>query len=138
MTTKLSVPKSPRIWQLSERRYQLIGTECLKCGMKFIGPRKICPNCGSRELRDVKLSKTGKIYSYTVIRIPPTERVYDKPYVMAIVELDDGCKLTAEIVDCRPEEVKIGMPVEAVFRKIGEENEAGVIYYGYKFRPKLK
>jgi len=136
--TELSIPKAPRIWQLAERRYRLIGTECLKCGMKFIGPRKICPNCGSRELRDVLLSRTGKIYSYTVIRTPPAGRERNKPYIMAIVELDDGCKVTAEIVDCKPEEISIGMPVEFTFRKIGEESESGIIYYGYKFRPKLK
>ncbi len=131
----MSAPTSPRIWRLAERRYRLIGVECLKCGKRFIGHRKVCPNCGSRELKEVELSRTGKIYSYTVIRTPPREREHQGPYILAIVELDDGCRLLAEIVDCSPDEVYIGMPVELVFRKYGEESSSGIIYYGYKFRP---
>jgi uncharacterized OB-fold protein len=131
----MSVPKSPRIWQLAERRYRLIGTKCLKCGRVFIGPRKVCPQCGNRELQDVELPRRGRIYSYTVVRAPPMERENYGPYIIAIVELENGCKLTTEIVDCSPEEIDIGTEVEAVFRKIGEESKSGIIYYGCKFRP---
>lgn len=134
----MSVPKSPRIWQLAGIRYRLIGSKCLKCGRVFIGLRKVCPHCGSREFKDVALSRRGKIYSYTVIRTPPTERENYGPYIIAIVELDDGCKLTAEIVDCSPEEIDIGTEVEAVFRKVGEESKSGIIYYACKFRPVAK
>ena len=119
----MSVPKTPRIWQLAERRYRLIGTKCLKCGRVFIGPRKICPQCGSRELQDVELPRRGRIYSYTVVRAPPMERENYGPYIIAIVELENGCKLTTEIVDCSPEEIDIGTEVEAIFRKIGEESK---------------
>jgi len=133
----MSRPKSPRIWQLAERRYRLLGVECKKCGKRYIGLRKICPNCGSKELRDVELSRIGKLYSYTIVHVPPAEKEHETPYIIGIIELDDGCRLTAEIVDCNPEELRIGIPVEMVFRKIGEESESGIIYYGYKFRPKL-
>lgn len=133
--SSMSVPKSPRIWQLAERRYRLIGTKCLKCGRVFIGPRKVCPQCGNRELQDVELPRRGRIYSYTVVRAPPMERENYGPYIIAIVELENGCKLTTEIVDCSPEEIDIGTEVEAVFRKIGEESKSGIIYYGCKFRP---
>ena len=130
----MSNPTAPRIWQLAKRRYRLIGVECQKCKKRYIGPRKICPNCGSRNLKDVLLSRRGKIYSYTVVRVPPRGRENYGPYIIAIIELEDGCRLTAEIVDCSPDDVEIGKEVELVFRKIGEENEAGVLYYGYKFR----
>lgn len=52
------------------------------------------------------------------------------------MELDEGAKVTAQIVDCKPEDIKIGDEVEMVFRKIREEGEDGVITYGFKFRPK--
>lgn len=136
--SSMSVPKAPRIWQLAERRYRLVGSKCLKCGRLFVGLRKVCPQCGSKELKDVELSRKGKIYSYTIIRVPPMEREKYGPYIIAIVELDDGCKLTAEIVDCSPEEIDIGTEVEATFRKVGEESESGVIYYACKFRPVKK
>ncbi len=56
------------------------------------------------------------------------------PYVLAIVQLDEGPRLTAQIV-CDPLDVKIGMRVRSVFRKLGEEGQDGVIYYGTKFVP---
>ena len=56
------------------------------------------------------------------------------PYVLAIVELDDGPRLTTQIVDCKPEEVNMGDEVELTFRRIGSDNEDGVIYYGFKFK----
>ncbi|MEM0014147.1 MAG: Zn-ribbon domain-containing OB-fold protein [Candidatus Nezhaarchaeales archaeon] len=136
--SNMSVPKAPRIWQLAERRYRLVGSKCLKCGRLFVGLRKVCPQCKSTEFEYVELSRRGKIYSYTVIRAPPMEREKYGPYIMAIVELDDGCRLTAEIVDCSSEEIDIGTEVEATFRKIGEESESGIIYYACKFRPVVK
>ncbi|MEM0205204.1 MAG: Zn-ribbon domain-containing OB-fold protein [Nitrososphaerota archaeon] len=129
------MPKSPRIWQLAERRYRLLGSKCTVCGKTSIGPRSVCPVCGSEKIETVQLPSTGKVYSYTVVHMLPAEKDGYGPYIMAIVELEDGTRLTAEIVDCEPEDVKIGMPVELAFRLIGQESEHGIIYYGYKFRP---
>ena len=56
------------------------------------------------------------------------------PYVLAIIQLDEGPRLTAQ-VDCKPEEIYIGMRVKAAFRKILEEGEDGIIHYGTKFIP---
>jgi uncharacterized OB-fold protein len=58
-----------------------------------------------------------------------------KPYVMAIVEMEEGVRLTSQIIDVKPEDVTIGMKVQSCFRKLGQEGEAGVIHYGYKFQP---
>lgn len=129
------MPKSPRIWQLAERRYRLLGSKCMVCGKTSVGPRNVCPACGSEKIETVQLPSTGTVYSYTVVHILPAGKDGYGSYVMAIVELEDGTKLTAEIVDCDPEDVKIGMPVELAFRLIGQESEHGIIYYGYKFRP---
>ncbi len=52
---------------------------------------------------------------------------------MGIIKLDEGPRITSQIVDCDPEEVSIGSRVRAVFRKIDEEGPAGAIHYGYKF-----
>jgi uncharacterized OB-fold protein len=54
------------------------------------------------------------------------------PYVLAIVELDEGAKLTTQIVD-EPDKVDIGKRVHSVFRKLGSDGEAGILYYGTKF-----
>ena len=81
----------------------------------------------------VKLKGNGTVVSYTVIHDAAYEMM--KPYVLAIVEMAEGCRLTSQIIDVNPESVKIGMQVEVAFRKLGSEGEAGVIHYGYKFRP---
>ena len=73
--------------------------------------------------------------SCTVIRDAPAAYEMMKPDVVAIVEMEEGCRLTSQIIDADPGTVKIGMQVNAAFRKLGSEGEAGVIHYGYKFRP---
>jgi hypothetical protein len=55
------------------------------------------------------------------------------PYCMAIIKLDEGPKLTSQIVDCEPKMVKPGMKVKSVFRKLGEDSESGILHYGTKF-----
>jgi len=56
------------------------------------------------------------------------------PYVMAIIELEEGPRLTSQVVDCDPDQELIGRQVEMVFRRIIEKGDKGVIQYGYKFR----
>jgi len=56
------------------------------------------------------------------------------PYSLAIIELEEGPRILAQVTDCDPNDVKIGDEVEIIFRKLGEEGEEGVIYYGYKAR----
>ena len=85
--------------------------------------------------RTDRLADTGKIVTYTVIRVPPRPFADQAPYALGIVELDDGVRLTAQVVDCEFEDLKIGKRVKLQFRRISEEGEAGVIHYGYKFVP---
>ena len=85
----------------------------------------------------MKLSGRGKVVTYTVIHDAPKDFDMMKPYVLAIVEMEEGLRMTSQVIDVDPSEVKIGMPVETAFRKLGEEGAAGVIHYGYKFRPAL-
>jgi uncharacterized OB-fold protein len=81
------------------------------------------------------LPERGKILTFTVIRNPP--RGFEKmaPFILGIIELEDGARLTTQITDAMPQEVIIGMPVEAVFRKVSEDGDSGIIQYAIKFRP---
>jgi len=80
-------------------------------------------------------SGKGKIVSFSVVR--KAARLFKSyvPYIIAVVELDTGQRLISQIVDCKIEEIKIGMKVEATFRKIFVENEKSAIAYGIKFCP---
>ncbi len=123
---------SPRYTREMPQRYRLEANKCKKCGKIFFPPRLVCLNCKSREFEKIRLSEEGKILTYTTIRVAPEQFNTQVPYNVAIIELNDGVRLMAQIVDCKPEDMAIGKPVKIVFRKVQEEGKAGIICYGYK------
>lgn len=78
----------------------------------------------------------GSVYSYTIVTDPPAGFEEQAPYVLALVQLDEGPLVTAQLTDLG-EPVTVGMRVEMVTRKLRTEGESGMIVYGYKFRPVL-
>lgn len=85
----------------------------------------------------VQFSGLGVIESFTVVMEPPTGFDDQAPYMIALVRLDEGPMVTAQLTDIDGK-VSIGDRVEMVTRKLSTEGERGVIIYGYKFRPVLK
>jgi uncharacterized OB-fold protein len=86
-------------------------------------------------MKEMKFSGNGKVHSFTIIRVPPEGFKEYTPYIIAIVQLDEGAKVLSQIVDCDPKDAKIGMRVSSCFRRIRTENETGLVLYGFKFRP---
>ena len=126
-----------RFWREIPQRYNLIGNKCGACGEVYFPPREPCPFCRRKSLgkmKDLNLKGTGKILSYTIIYDAPHNFEEQSPYPVAIIKLDEGPRVTAQIVDCDLKDVKIGMKVQSTFRKIQEDGYRGVIYYGYKFK----
>jgi uncharacterized OB-fold protein len=125
----------PRYWRETKYRYRLVGEICAGCG-KVLFPRSaVCPGCGSVDLEEVGLRGTGSVVTWTVVRNPPEGYEKYSPFVVALVELDDGVRLLSQVVDVEPDEVESGMRVEAAFRRVKEDGASGIIEYGYKFRP---
>jgi uncharacterized OB-fold protein len=91
--------------------------------------------CGCTDFKEYRLHERGEVITWTMISSPPIGFEKYAPYVVALIELDDGCKLLSQVVDVTPEEVTAGLRVEAVFRKVKEDGHDGIIQYGYKFRP---
>ncbi len=79
---------------------------------------------------------TGEVYSYTIVQEAPAGYEDQAPYVLALVKLDEGQMITAQITDI-DELPTIGDRVEMVTRKLTSEGERGIIVYGYKFRKVL-
>ena len=125
----------PRYWREIPQRYRLESALCNNCGNIKIPPFSICPKCRSTDIQKVISPSTGKVLTFTVVWTPPQEFKDQAPYVLAIVELDNGARLTGQITDCDYESVKSGMKIEAIFRKINSDGNKGLIHYGYKFRP---
>ena len=124
-----------RYWREIPQRYRYEGVKCKKSGRIFFPPRLVCPEHKSNDFEKINLATGGKIITYTIIRVAPPQFSDLVPYAVAIVELNDGARITAMIADCEPEEVKIDMPVRIEFRKIYEEGEEGILCYGYKCVP---
>jgi len=128
----------PRFWREIPQRYNLIGNKCGSCKKVNFPPRESCPICRRKsidKMENIKLSGKGKVITYTIIHVAPEQFEGQVPYPIAIIELDEGPRITSQIVDCDIKDVKIGMKVEATFRKIQEDGYIGAIYYGYKFKP---
>lgn len=126
---------SARAWREYPRRYRYEAAVCDKCGKWFFPARLICNECGGREFTTQTMRRTGKVRSYTVIRTPPAPFKDQAPYIVGIVEMDDGPSINTQITDCSIEQLAVGMPVRLEFRKIYEEGESGIINYGYKAVP---
>jgi uncharacterized OB-fold protein len=129
---------APRFWRENPSRYNLVGFKCNNCGKTYFPPRAICPVCHRKsvgKIEPVKLRGTGKIYSMTEVHEGLEELVPQRPYVLAMIEMDEGPKVTAQIIDCDACDLQIGTPVRVTMRKLSEEGSSGVIHYGYKFIP---
>lgn len=114
------------------QRFRLEAGTCEGCGATLFPPRPVCPHCKGRTFRTTTLPGTGKVITYTVVRVGADKFSKETPFPVAIVELDNGVRLTAQIADAGGESVRIGQRVRLVFRRIQEDGKAGILCYGYK------
>jgi uncharacterized OB-fold protein len=129
----------PRYWRLKKQRYALVGEICPHCEGKIFPPRDVCPHCGKEAKETFQFSGKGEVYSYTTITDPPAGYEENAPYTVALVKLQEGPVVTAQLTDLGEKAVEIGMPVEMVTRKLRTDmGERGMIVYGYKFRPAVR
>jgi uncharacterized OB-fold protein len=116
----------PRFWRETPSRYNLIGTKCGNCGMIHFPPRVVCPSCHRKSIGKMErmhLSGEGTVVSYSIVHDAPHSFKMQKPYAVAIIEVEGGCRLTAPIIDCSPSEVEIGMKVQATFTHTSRKQE---------------
>ncbi len=103
-------------------RHELYLQKCKECGRLRYYTRALCPYCLSDQTEWVQSLGRGKVYTFTVTYQNQSSGFRDSlPYVMAYVELEEGVRMLSNIVGCKPEEVKIGMPVEVTFEDVTSE-----------------
>lgn len=113
-------PLTAPFWDAA-RRHELLVQRCRACGAHIFYPRHLCTACGSPELDWVTASGRGSVFTYTIAHRATHPAFADRvPYVIAIVELEEGPKLTTNVVDAEPTDVTIGMAVEATFEDVGD------------------
>lgn len=119
-------------WRNYKHVYGLYGYKCVECG-KIYYPKKYLCSCGSKEFEDIKLSGRGKLITFTQVRSKPACFVDMPSYCLGIVELEEGVRVLAQIADAEFDDLRIGMPVKAVFRRLYQDGDDGVVVYGVKF-----
>jgi len=103
---------------------------CAGCGTVRFYPRALCPECLSDRVEWLPVSGRATVYSFTVCHRPAAAAfAAATPYIVALVDLDEGARLLSNLVDCAPAQARVGMPVTLLY----EDVTPGLALY--KFRP---
>ena len=132
---RMMLHSTVKAWREKDGRYRLQGAVCQDCGKKIFPSVEICPFCHSQNLEKTEFATTGKIVCGPEILWYTLDGFQElNPQHTAIIELDDGPYVCAEIVHYPPPmEFKEGTKVEMVLRKLKRE-DIGNYIYGFKFR----
>jgi len=112
-------PESRPYWEAA-RRHELTIQRCRACGQWVFYPRASCPHCLSADLEWRRTSGRGTLHTFTVAYRGQKDFPLGSPYVIAIVELEEGARLMSNLVGvpADPKAIRIGMPVEVVFEDV--------------------
>lgn len=93
---------------------------CRGCGSHVFIPQPCCTTCLSEDLEWIESAGRGTLYSYTIVH-RPQQPSFEVPYVVIIALLEEGWHMLSNLVDCPPEAIEIGMPLEVSFRAMSDE-----------------
>lgn len=103
---------------------ELLLQRCLDCHNLQHYPRNICTHCWSEHLGWQIATGLGRVWTFTVVGIPGHAAWgTEVPYVLALVELDEGPRLMTNIVDCSPADVSCGQRVKLSPRRGVDDNQ---------------
>ncbi len=113
--------ETKNFWDAALRGKYLL-QKCRNCKKFQTHYRAFCCHCWSHDVQDVEASGKGVVWTYTVAYMNRTPGWEDEvPYVVAQIELKEGVMVLSNIINCKPESVKIGMPVKVTFVKATPE-----------------
>lgn len=94
---------------------KLLGGKCKKCGKVHLPPRVLCDSCFSKEFEWIELPREGKLLTYTIIHVAPSQLQEMAPYAVGIVQLKNGSQIPGMIRGVALEQIKIGMALTMEF-----------------------
>ena len=99
---------------------KLLLNSCTACDKPYFPPRPFCPSCGSRKVEVIEASGKGRLYSYIINHMPAPG--YETPFIVAVVQLEEGVRMMSNILDCpaEPEALELDMPLEVTFEQRGD------------------
>ena len=115
-TTEVSEP----FWQATRDR-RLIMQWCRPCERVVFYPRELCPGCLGSDLEWRDSPGTATVYAFSVhYRTGSPEMMDRTPYVVALVDLDEGARMMTNIVGCDPDDVTVGMGVRVTWEQLSD------------------
>lgn len=115
-------PVSEPFWEAC-RRHELVVQECERCANLQFYPRATCTSCASTELAWRSVSGRAVLHTFTIARRATHRRLVDQvPYVIAVVELDEGPRLTSTVVDADVDRLRIGQRLRVDFEHVEGES----------------
>jgi uncharacterized OB-fold protein len=112
------------------KQNKLLYQQCGDCGEIVFFPKMFCSNCMSHNLKWKESKGRGRIYQYTITYdFAPMEFMADVPYVLAIIDMQEGFRIMSNIVECEFDKLHSDMEVEVVFDRVTPEITL------HKFRP---
>lgn len=122
------------VWREQKQNMPLYGVRCKKCSTIHYPMRRVCNVCSAKDdYEDFKLSRRGKVFTWTGERAVPTA---DPPMMTVSVDLEGGGRIFVQTTDFDIDKIKIGMDVELTFRVLHES--AGFYNYFWKARPAIE
>jgi uncharacterized OB-fold protein len=134
MATRLAPaisPDSEFFWN-GLREYKLLIQRCKDCQGLRHPARPMCPTCNSLEWDTVESTGRGTVYSYVMPQHPPMP-LMEYPYIVALVELEEGVRLVSNLCDVAPADVEVGMPVEVFYQTFDTLDGKDLVLH--QFRP---
>lgn len=114
-------PETAPYWE-GCREHELRMQRCGSCGQYQFYPRIICSSCMSDDLHWATVSGAGEVLSFTIVRRAVAEAYNPEvPYVVALIQLQEGPTMMSNVVECDPERVVVGMPVSVLFEDWSDE-----------------
>lgn len=111
-------PTTEPYWEAT-RAHKFLLQWCTDCNKAVFFPREVCPACLGDSLEWRESPGRGQVYTYTVEYRPQNPNM-PAPYTVALVELEEGVRLMTNVVDCDPESVTVGMPVQLAWEPLSD------------------
>ena len=116
-------PESDFYWEKAQA-HEFWLRRCNACEQAYFYPRDFCPNCGSRDVSWIQASGKGTLHTFAIVHRAPVPAFRDHvPFVVAMVDLEEGPRIPTNLVDVEPdpEHIHVGMAVEVAFADVTDE-----------------
>lgn len=135
MATRLAPSVSPdtEFFWSGLADHKLLIQRCADCKTLRVPPRPMCGNCQSLKWESIESTGRGTVYSFVMPQYPPLPFL-QYPYVVALIELEEGVRIVSNLCDIEPAAIEVGLPVEVFYEKF-EAIPSGDELVLHQFRP---